>query len=74
MHQQSTEMKFSTYLEKKIGVQSVNFVPVMISSHNLYLSSLTICTDFSVNNNNNKFFSNSLGGGGSQFPLLCMKP
>ena len=62
MHQQSTEMKFSTYLEKKIGVQSVNFVPVMNSSHNLYLSSLTICTDFSIII---KFLG---GGGGSQFP------
>ena len=42
MHQQSTEMKFSTYLEEKIGIQSINFVPIMNSSHNLYLLSLTI--------------------------------
>ena len=36
-----------------------------------YLSSLTICTDFSITIN----FSQILeGGGGSQFPPLCMKP
>ena len=53
-------MKFLTCLD-----QSVKFIPVMNSSHNLYLSSLTICTGFS------KIFSNSWGGGGggkSQFP------